>query len=218
MSRQHAVNIVGIDFPASDGERQVPEADGIKPGAQTAVEYEHAAAPVRLGVEQFAVDGQAVQHSVIIQAADHDGVAGGGSRGGGGGGFWASPGARAPSAYARKPPPPPAHTVKPRRTRGAMSRCTASRCDEASVLSPTTMSAPEIHPRAITSATVSGYLRWRTRAACSTISSAAAGTPGSRYLAPMYTYGRATSPEPSQTSRGRTAPKRLSGNNQFNGG
>src|ERR1017187_9368087 len=72
MSRQHAVNIVGIDFPASDGERQVPEADGIKPGAQTAVEYEHAAAPVRLGVEQFAVDGQAVQHSVIIQAADHD--------------------------------------------------------------------------------------------------------------------------------------------------
>src|ERR1039457_5934703 len=101
--------------------------------------------------------------------------------------------------------------------RGAISLSTASRCDQASVLSPTTINAPEIHPRATNSATVSGYLRCRTRAPCSTTSSAAAGTPGSRYLAPMCTYGRATSPAPSQMSRGKAMPERLRGNNQFNG-
>src|ERR1035438_6158605 len=93
--------------------------------------------------------------------------------------------------------------------RGAISRSTASRCDQASVLSPTTINAPEIHPRATNSATVSGYLRCRTRAPCSTTSSAAAGTPGSRYLAPMCTYGRATSPAPSQMSRGKALPTQI---------
>src|ERR1035438_10480192 len=65
-SRQYAVEIVGVDFPAPDSERQIPEAVGIEPGAQTAVEHEHAAAPVRLRVEQFEADGHTEQHSVII--------------------------------------------------------------------------------------------------------------------------------------------------------
>src|ERR1019366_7819880 len=56
LSRQYAVDVVGVDFSAPDGERQVAEAVGIEPGAQTAVEHENAAAPVGLRVEQFAVD------------------------------------------------------------------------------------------------------------------------------------------------------------------
>src|ERR1035438_4155681 len=80
MSRQYPINIVGVDFSAPDGERQVPETDGIKPGSQTAVEHEYAAARVASRVQQVAVDGQAIQLSVVVQAADHDGVAGRGQR------------------------------------------------------------------------------------------------------------------------------------------
>src|ERR1035437_9105934 len=79
-SRQYAVEVVGVDFSAPDGERQVPEVVGKKTGVQTAVEHEHAAAPVDLRVEQFAADGQTVEHSVVIQAADHDGIPGAGQR------------------------------------------------------------------------------------------------------------------------------------------
>src|ERR1017187_3765273 len=76
MSRQYAIEVVGVDFRAPDGEWQVSEADGVKPGAETAVEHEHAAADVRFSIEQFSADGQTGEHSVVVQAADHDVVAG----------------------------------------------------------------------------------------------------------------------------------------------
>ena len=76
MSRLYAIKVVCVDFPAPQSERQVAEADGIEPDAKMPVEHEWAAAPVGLRVKQVAVDGKAVQHSVVVQAADYDGIAG----------------------------------------------------------------------------------------------------------------------------------------------
>src|ERR1035438_10845992 len=80
MSRYHAVNVVGIDFPAPDGEWQVPEAIGKETGVEMAIEHEYSAALVRLNGDRFEANGQTVQHSVIIHAAEHDGIAGAGQR------------------------------------------------------------------------------------------------------------------------------------------